>query len=652
MDGICIFSYKTQVNIRNHCHCDLDFTFKKLLPKTSLQRRILVKFKKVMLLIVFGTSWAFAADNSKRVDFFAIKSNIENLITQRYRDRIATQLPPELFSVAVQVNLEVKKPETEKNNTDGVEDVSLGIIQSVDTPVEALPKEVKNSIVVKKVEVLIGISSKLGNDYKEKLNAWAAVQVKNEYGNAGSFKIVDLAPLPKEESQKENPQQQRILTFDEKFGHYQNVLGFVVFGALVLLATVLLKLIPSRDTKEQLQMSLKIQEMRAAQLQLTQPNRSNALERKESEKEKSQDQHLNANILFDNLKDHQKKVVLIALSQVSALDSAFEQWVEQGLDGRQKIAILIDSLMAYYGDPSMQKHGAYQLNWVFPENLKNDRQIAEAFSTLGEMSLANKTALIEKAYWDMLTLKTLGVSQGKRPFAGIIDLPSNKIQKLLTGQDKKVLSLAILHLPQEKMEQVIVDFTLEDKEQLVLNAFENPIIKRQELEMLDQSLKFLVKNNAAQEDSAIEIPAMLPNFLMSLNPREEILLLRQIHTKLKDQGLYIKQNYPTVAFLNEWPDDKIKAFIQSLGNSDLRAIIKAVPEVKDKMLGLLTGRSQAILRDSLKRELSDDDFMKSLENIRLKLFRMVNSGVIKTESIFKVKMESGEIKRDIVKKSA
>lgn len=621
-----------------------------------------MKFLNAMLIIFFGIQFAFAADESKRVDFFAIKSQIENMITQRYHERIATQVPPELFSVAVQVNLEFKKPDGETTNSqknasaqkdsDALSDVSLGIIQSVTTPAGTLPQEFKNSILVKKVEVVIGLSSKLGNDHRDKLKTWAAAQIKNEYGSAGSFKIVDLAPVPKEDISKDKPEQPKVLSFDEKFGHYQNTLGFVLLGLLILVATLFIKLIPSRDAKEQLQMSLKIQEMKSAQLQLTQSGRSNALEKKEPEREKPKELQLNANLLFDNWKDHQKKVALIAMSQTSTLDSAFEQWVEQGLEGRQKIAILIDSLMAYYGDPSMHTEGAFQLNWAFPENLKNDRQIAEAFASLGEMALAEKTTLIERAYWDLLTLKTLGVAQAKRPFSGIIDLPSNKIQKLLTGQDKKVQSLAILHLPQEKIEQVIADFTFDDKEQLVLKAFETPKIKVQELEMLDESLKFLVKNNSDNDEGAIEVPAMVPNFLMSLNPREEILLLRQIPGKLKDQGLYLKQNYPTVAFLPEWPDEKIKLLIQSLGNSDLQAIIKAVPEVQDKILDLLTGRTQAILRDSLKRDLSEDELMKSLENVRLRLFKLVNAGQIQTEVIFKVKVDSGDINKTNAKKSA
>lgn len=605
-----------------------------------------MKWVSLIILLIGALTTAWAAEEPKPADLIAVKASIENMITQRYHDRIATQLPTELFKVAVQVEIEIKKDDTTRpaqantndlnKNNNQLSDISLGIIESVNPPENILPKETKNNILIKKVEVMVGLSAKLDSQYRDKFKPWLDSLVKNEFGNLGQTKITELAPLPKlDPITKEKPESpERILTFDEKFGHYQNALGLVVFAVIFLLAVLLLKFLPSRDVKEQVQTSLRIQEMKA-QIQNTQ-NRSQLMEKEKKDKnfEKGPEIQLNANLLFDSLKDHQRKVALLAFYQVSILDTIFARWADEGLEGRKKIAILMDSLLSFYGE-SAQNNKDSGLNFNLPEKLKNDKQLYEAFQIVAEMSLSQKTVLIEKAYWDLLSQKALSVGQQKKPFASIIELPSNKIHKLLSGQDKKVQSLTILHLPQEKMEQVITDFTMDQKESILINAFETPNVKSQDLELVDESLRFFVQKESALDSSGVDIPTLVPNFLMSLKSSEELQLLSQVLPKLKDKGFYLKQNYPSIAFLPEWPEDKLKSLLAPLPSTDLQCLIRSLPQLQERVLKFIPSRNQIMLKDMLKRPISDDELNRGLDVIRLRLFKWVNDGQIQLDVVFK-----------------
>ncbi len=616
-------------------------------------------FKSFIIILscvsCFAFSSAFSAETSSRPELIEIKSRIEDSIAKRYKERISTRIPQELFNVAIQAELIVHDPKSESPQSSGspntnnksssaeLSDLNLGIIESLASGNDGqnpekridIPKSFLERIEIKKIEVVVGLSPKLGEEYKKTFKPWLNSTVKSDFGSIGSTKIAELAPLPKEEIPpapvlEEKP---RVLTFEEKFGNYQNAIGFGLFSLILLVGILLLKFLPSRDMKEQMNLSLRIQEMKNSQLQIQNSGGGNkALT--EAKKAEKQDIQLSANLLFDTFREHQRKVALIALSSPLIADQVFDRWFEEGLDGRKKVASLVDCVLTFYGNNKTD----VPLNspsWNLPERIKNDKELPAVFTSFSTLSLQERTALVEKTYWDLLSVKTLGDKLTNLPFASVAQLSASKIQKVLSKQDKKVQSLTILHLPQEKMEEVVSALSFDEKKSMIIEAFAIPRMKPQELEMADQSLKFLIKKEDVAEDGLIEIQSMIPNMLMCLSPFEEIQLVQQILPTLSDQGFFIKQNYPSLAFISEWPEDKLKYFLTGVQPNDILALVKAVPESSETVFAVIPSRTQTILKDSLNKTLSPEEINRGLEGLRLKLFKAVNDGQINLNLIFK-----------------
>lgn len=600
-------------------------------------------------------SSAFGAETAARPELIEIKSRLEESIAKRYKERISTRIPQELFNVAIQAELLVHEPKPDsqsasgstetKNKSSSVElsDINLGIIESLGSTFDNqspekridIPKGFLERVEIKKIQVIVGFSQKLGEEYKKAFKPWLNATVKSDFGKIGFTKIAELAPIPKDEIPptpivEEKP---RVLTFEEKFGNYQNVIGFGLFSLILLVGIFLLKFLPSRDIKEQMNLSLKIQEMKNSQLQLQNSGGGNkALS--DTKKAEKQDIQLSANLLFDTFKEHQRKVALIALSSPLITDQVFDRWFEEGLDGRKKVASLVDCVLTFYGNNNTETP-LNSTNWNLPESLKSDKDLPAVFTSFSTLSIQERTSLVEKTYWDLLSVKTLGDKLTSLPFASVAQLSASRIQKVLSKQDKKVQSLTILHLPQEKMEEVVSALSFDEKKSMIIEAFAIPRMKPQELEMADQSLKFLIKKEEVAEDGLIEIQSMIPNMLMCLSPFEEIQLVQQILPTLSDQGFYIKQNYPSLAFISEWPEDKLKFFFTGVQPNDILALVKAVPESSEILFSIIPSRTQTILKDSLNKTLSPEEINKGLEVLRLKLFRVVNDGQINLELIFK-----------------
>jgi hypothetical protein len=606
----------------------------------------------VLILSFFASlfcHFANAADQSSRPELIEVKSRLEDSIAKRYRERIATRIPTELFNVAVQATIKIKEDDTNLKSTTketsnpkpDLPDINLGIIESIavgdstlteTSEFSKIPKSFLERVEVKKIEIIVGLSPKLGEEYKTTFKPWLSTTVKGDFGSIGFIKVADLAPMPKEETtESAPPERPRVLTFEEKFGNYQNAIGLGVFSLILLIALLLFKFLPSRDMKEQVNLSLRIQEMKDSQLRLQSTTGKGAIEAKKSEKQEIQ---LNANLLFDSFREHQKKVALIVLSSPGIADQVLDRWFEEGTEGRKKVASLVDCVLTHYGNNSsnIPLSGA---SWNLPERIKNDKELPSVFTAFSGYSLQEKTALVEKTYWDLLSVKTLGDKLTSLPFASMAQLPASKIQKVLSKQDKKVQSLTILHLPQEKMEEVVSGLSFEEKKNMIVEAFAIPKMKPQEIEMADQSLKFLIKKEESVDDGLVEIQSMIPNMLMCLSPLEEIQLIQQILPTLSDQGHFIKRSYPSLAFISQWPEEKLKHFLTGVQPNDILALVKAIPEATEVINSVIPNRTQTILKDSLSRTLTSEELNNGLSALRLKLFKYANDGIINLELIFK-----------------
>ncbi len=574
-----------------------------------------------------------------RAEIVEYRSKLEEVIAEKYRRRISTRIEDDAFNVGTQVVIELVKDE--KNNPVAKQeesslpsDITLGILENYTLPESTLTPAARPQLRIKKVEILVGLHPKLGKDYKAKFSTWLKASIKAEFQNLGSATITDLVEKPKVIEKKE-PEQARPLNWEEKFGYFQNLIGFIVLAFFLVFGMIIAKRMPSKDTQEQLSVALRIQEMKNSQLQLGSQKPAAALGAP-GEKNKNELQ-LSANLLFDNYRDHQRKVAFIALSSPEKIDQALDLWFDESEEGRKKIASLVDSVLTQYGINQLNEGvNPAEMEWHMPEKIRNDKDLPGVFRAFATLSLVDKTSILEKTYWDLLSLKTLSDKLMRPRFSSISQLPAAKIQKILSGQDAKVKSLTLLHLPLEKLNQVMSEMTFDEKKTTVIQAFSLTRVREKELELLDESLRFNVKKDESTQEGTIEVQSLIPNMLMSLKPTEELTLLKDIVSKLPDQGEYLKQNYPSLAFVMDWPEDKFKLLAGNATTQEALALIQMMPDISTKVLAALPSRTKMIVQDEIgKRQIDSAELDQHLEGLKYRLFKLVNDGQISLVQIFK-----------------
>lgn len=612
--------------------------------------KLFVKILFLSLLSLVEISQVMAAPRAKdsakpaseneinRAEIVEYRSKLEEVIAEKYRRRISTRIEDDAFNVGAQVIIEIVKEEKSESISKQEEsnipsDISLGILENFTLPESPTAPAPRPQMKIKKVEILVGLHPKLGQEYKTKFTAWLKSSINAEFKSLGSAVISDLVEKPKVIEKKE-PEVARILNWEEKFGYFQNLIGFVVLAFFLVVGMLIAKRMPSKDTQEQLSVALRIQEMKNSQLQLGNKPTA-ALNAPEKNKNELQ---LSANLLFDNYRDHQKKVAFIALSSPEKMDQALDLWFDESEEGRKKIASLVDSVLTQYGVNHMghSELNPAEMQWQMPEKIRNDKDLPVIFRAFATLSLVDKTAILEKTYWDLLSLKTLSDKLMRPRFSTISQLPAAKIQKLLSSQDAKVKSLTLLHLPVEKLNQVMGEMSFDEKKTTVIQAFSLTRIREKELELLDESLRFNVKKDESTQEGTIEVQSLIPNMLMSLKPTEELILLKDIIAKLPDQGLYLKQNYPCLAFLVEWPEDKLKLLIGNATTQEILSLVQMIPDLSTKALSALPSRTKMIVQDEIgKRQFESSELDQHLEGLKYRLFKLVNDGQISLGQIFK-----------------
>lgn len=593
-----------------------------------------------LFLLTSACTKALAVDFNLKPEVLEAKSRLEKIINDKYNDRISTQLPKEVFSVGIQIFVVNEKIENEStSNLILPEDVSLGIIDKAKDPVL---EETLKQLKIKKIVVLVGLHSKLGDSYKSKFSAWLKANVRSEFGLVGTAETSTLPEVPKEQIE-EKPAPPRQLNWEERFGNFQNLIGLSVLAFLLVVGIFLLKVIPSKDAKVRAAMDLRIAEMKDSKGQFFE-NSENQKKLIDSDSTELAYQ-LNANLLFDHYREHQKKIAFISLAADSLIDPLLDIWLAEGELGKKKIASFVDAILAHcavsrinnsLNGNLVDSSSADELEWQLPEKVRSNKDMPAVFREYALLSMSDKARYLEQCYWDLLSMKSLDEKSLRPRFTALSQLSPAKIQKILNSQDKKVKMLTVLSLPEEKLGEVMAEMSFDDKKQVFQEAFESPKVKEHELEVLDESLKFMIKQEEFVEQGIVEVKSMIPSMLMSLKITEEVRLLREVCPNLADKGFYLKQNYPSIVFIGDWPKDKLKIILSRTSSSEILALLHVIPEIQKTILDLLPSRTKAIVQDSLNKKVyTDDELSLQLEGIKLKLFKMVNDSEIVLTQVFR-----------------
>lgn len=645
-----------------------------ILRMKSVIRQMNLVFSLVLqagLILGLSPSILVLAAPSKKVQLIEVNAQIEKLISDGYRDKISTQLDPTTFKVGAVVTLrevietyavQKKGPmvSTVRSLSETVSptDLSTGVIQMYplldqykkqlddlqnrmtemarndQNVVGESPTEKKPKYLVNGVEVIVGIDEGLNPEQRKEFEEWLKDSVTRDFGPRGTYKISLLKKIivPKE------PPKVTILTRFDKISRLQVLLGFALFGIILLVLLVLYKFLPARGGKQEnnhITVQIQQENKQSPVATETAPERRSQSPRQSSKQYEAGENrgplsHIDhLGVIAQNYREVQGKIGYLYFSTPGIISPLFDTWYDQGLNGRLKAAALIDAVLSC-------AENTEQKLLVFPEKWRKDEELPQAFRAFPGLSLEDRNKILDEGYWDMLALNMLGRESLKSHFEILGHLPTEKLQRLLANREPKVKALTLMHLPQEKAHNYITELDRDEKKRLVQDSLQLESIKEEDLKTLDESLKMQLAVEQKAE-GLVSVVDRIPNLLRGLTPKEEMEWLPEAVERLPDQGLKLKRSYPSLAFLKDWPDDALAVYFSGVDSKMTTVFLKMAPSLLERIVKLYPGPLATIIRDemSVKRGLSEKEQNKVLQQLKERLILLTENGDISLERIFK-----------------
>lgn len=447
--------------------------------------------------------------------------------------------------------------------------------------------------------------------------------------------------------------QKNLLLFFDELSRYQVTIGLIFLSLILLLTTLFVRLTTSKDTKERNITALKIQEMKAAQMAALQ--NSNKAQKPENKSKKEEENSggeenlaLNIQVIAQAFRELQFKLGYFLETNTFSPQEIAEPWFAQGWQGRIKFASLIDSVLTYDSlnkseqipltrIKSSDNTSQQILNWLNSEKKSLGDEQFEAFQEFPNIPIQDRYQILEQAYWDLLSIKMMGNKVLKPRFSVLKDLSSEQIQDVLSKQDVKLKSMAILHLPQPKIQKLFSNLDVIEKQKLLDESLKLETVSSTDVDLAEETLKFAVhQNQSSLVENGISFKSLIPNLLSSLSVQDEFTMLPNAISKLSDGGLQIKKTLPSLALFSEWPEESLRVFFDQLEVKYIMTFLVMAPQQQERILKLVPPKTAFIIADEIKsgKVPSDEELDRNLLFLKTRLYRLVNEEAISLTKIF------------------
>lgn len=550
---------------------------------------------------------AQAQSNVLTAEALDVRNRLENEIQKNLQQLLATRLDPKTFTIAVRARVTVmpppqpeekKAPETLPAGMDlGTIDVRE-LLESYEKQIEELKvrQEAKKDQPVqyqlRSLEVAVGLSETYGDEYAATFTTWLKNKMRTDYGSVATANVnkVKFTDLEKDKAPKE-PETPVPPPFDP--------LRLIPLAAALLVALALVLL--GRFLKSGLS------QVASAQKTLSLEQKGEwALGSSTFEPEEEKD--VTDTGAVERFNPHEpdrlvSKIAFVCLELNERLNDLVRVWIDAGDEGFVKTALLIDT-MINAREKIMSSTGALPpLRIPIDEEIVKLREenLAEAYRQVATMEEQAKTELLEEIYWDLISCRTLGLQSLRRPFDFLQGLPKENVQELLSVQKEDAQALALVYLPGELQNEILNEYDERKKTDVIKNMLVQSQISQRQIWDIDTSVKVATINSSAQpEEKLVNLFPRTVEVLQSLSAVDEIKILRQVAPQLPENGLTVKQQYTTLAFIDEWKSDYVRKLAQTATGDELVTLIRQVSASQKVILDQCSPKVRMIIEDDLK----------------------------------------------------
>lgn len=606
-------------------------------------------FRYIVLFVGFMlTTLSLHVSAQVKADTLEIRNKLELEIRKSFEDLISTKLDMSTFTVAVRVQVkEASKaipPKKEKNSDSLPAGMGVGLIdvrelvESYERQMEELKllkenaKEEIKRYDVTKISIVVGLDVESYDEkYRNEFKAWLVKKVKTDYGALASGEVSEVSLISKRIKPSIDPTPE-MKPFDWKdllpiIGAALLMLGMIATGYLVW---------SGLKANASARRDLVLAQKEAWALKNT--------EILESQSAKAVDGDGIEDVLRLGPRDLDHvlgKIAMVCLELGNRnVNELVRVWVDSGQEGLTKSAILIDALLAARERIMTETGKVPELYIPLDRDIIDTQEeaLVEEYRRVAQMKDFERFENLEKIYWDLVSVKTLGLQSLRRPFDFLQSLNVESLDEVFRTQKDDARALALMYLPESTRSTLMDRLDEREKEKMLFEMLQNSQISQRQIWDFDTSMKVTLINQSAEPtEKLVNLFPRTIEVLQSLDAYTEIGLLRRICPSLADQGAVVKKQYTTLAFFDEWRPDFVKKLVSMATSNELVCLIKALPEARDLVLSACSEKTRAIVEDDIKIQHADEaaQLKKNLISLKGKWLKKVSSENISMSKILK-----------------
>lgn len=562
----------------------------------------------LLLLLILFCSYGYAQVQSAVLD---TRNKLETEIQKNLTDLIATRLNKSKFTVAVRVPVKELPSGKKKDENKKIDDLPAGMdIGAIDVrevlasyekqleEIRLLKEEGKETTNPKfeayKIEVFVGLDESFDDKYVNEFKDWLANRVKLDYG-AFAKSEVNRVKLDSEQGGLVNsdggPSKNDFLKFFSPI-----VSAFLLLIGLILLGLFVKSGLNVVGTgKKEIAMEpkgeLAIKNTGVPGLDAPPSSDSAALPEPVPRIKPRDLEHVLGKIAF------------VCMELGKKVNELVRVWIDSGDEGFVKAALLIDTMLAAREKIMSETGTLPTLQIPLDSDIVDSREenLSEGYRQVSTMTDFERFGKLEEIYWDLISVKTLGLQSLRRPFDFLQSLNSVALQEVLQSQRDEAKALALMYLPSEAKTDYLNLIDENEKEKIIFQMLSNSHVPQKQIWDLDTAVKVTLLNQSAQPvEKLVNLFPRTVEVLQTLDALGEIKMLRKICPGLPEEGLIVKQQYTTLAFIYEWKPEYVKRLVSVATGNEIVILIKTIPEAKEVVLASCTDKVRLIVEDDLK----------------------------------------------------
>ncbi|UYL07586.1 hypothetical protein B9G69_011070 [Bdellovibrio sp. SKB1291214] len=591
------------------------------------------------LIVLFHSCFAFAQANLAS-DVVTKRNTIENEVRRNLEDLISTRLERKTFNVAVRAQLspiqppkKEKEPEADKL-PEGMDIGSIdvrNVVESYEKKIEEMKlkkeqaKEEKQ-FQISSLEVFVGLDTKAyPESYAKELNKWLQDRLTKDYGRVAKAtvgKISQKIEKPKDPVPvKPEPPPETLAQQLRKWAP-------VIAAALLALALFIMGLLlrSGMTSIASAQKPLTIEQKGELALEST---GNDALGGEAQEQLPAPVSRLASEELDMMI----KKIAFVCMEIGARTNELIKVWIDANEEGFAKTALLVDCLITAR-EKIMKETGAMAALRIPIEQdmISNyEEHLAEAYRNVGMMDDPEKLQMLKGIYWDLISVRTLGIQSLRRPFDFLNQAAPSDVKELLDHQPDDTRALAMMYLPKETQSDLLTSMDEFNKLNTIRSMLLNAEVDVKKLWDHDTSVKVVVEAQQSKEQTRLVnlFPRTL-EAIQTLTPVDEITTLRKVSPSLPMDGRNLKHNYLTLAFVDEWKPDYIRRLTQIATAEEVLNLIRVIPQAQYAILEQCPPMMKTILADDLKLSTKVD---LNVQNQKVKALKAKWARLIQSENI-------------------